>query len=918
MGWNRPEPGGAACGPAAGPAAGDTPGGTGPGTRASAVASPAASPVASCHRLTVRYPGRPKPALQDLTLTLAAGQRVLLLGPSGSGKSTLALALAGLIPAVVEAQVRGELQPARRAGVLFQDPEAQFCLFTVDEEVAFGLENRCVPPAEMPPRIARALDRAGLAVPFGHPIHALSGGQKQRLALAGVLVLEPDVLILDEPTAQLDSAGRALVLENLWALDRRTTVLVVEHNLDGVVEWVDRVVVLGPDGRLLADGTPQQVFTSFRQVLERDGIWRPRRWGPFWAPVLREARDRWPGETAASPGGEGRAPAGAAARPEAPGTGGEAPADRPAAPAPRPDPPGDPGEGPRTDAGTDPAPLVRLESVTATRGARVVWSGVTLSLGAGEWVAVLGGNGTGKSTFLQVAAGLHPPAAGRVVHAPALAGRRGGPAQAGFVFQNPEHQFVTDTVYDEIALAGRLAGWPEEVLRPRVDQLIRRFGLEGLEQVHPYTLSQGQKRRLSVASMLVVPRPILFLDEPTFGQDARTAAALVAELAALHRQGTTLVMATHDLELAAAAATRVLVFGQGRLLYDGPPEPLWDEPGLLEAAGLAAAPGAPWGARSPNGRLRGPAGAGAGGPVDGVAARGEGGARGRGAGEPGGGGAGGAVGAAVGSGVAGAGPASGPRPQEGAGRPQPVPWACRVHPAWKLAVHLALAAVILATGDPRMLAALLAVPVLVGGLLGGIGLRRWLVALAPFVLVAGTRLWTLGAFGRGEQVVGQILWYRFTAEGLESGLVVGLRLLGLGALGVLYAGTTGLADLVLGLMQQWRLSPRWAYGLLAALRFVPLFQEELERVRQAYRVRGLTGRGPLGRLRAVYRYSLALLVHAIRTAEVVAVALQARGFDGSRRRTYYRTLPAGWREVAYAVLLLAASGLALWLAGRLA
>lgn len=465
--------------------------------------------------------------------------------------------------------------------------------------------------------------------------------------------------------------------------------------------------------------------------------------------------------------------------------------------------------------------------------------------------------------------------------------------------RTPEHQFVTESVYEEVALAGRLAGLPEAELRNRVEALLARFGLADLARAHPYTLSQGQKRRLSVASMLVVPRPVLFLDEPTFGQDARTAAALVEELVRLHRQGTTLVMATHDLELAGAVATRLLVFGNGRLLYDGPPEPLLDDPARLAAVGLVAP--APQGRALPASTAK-PA-------ADGIAVAGapslraapsveparpaapagaEGGAEGR-----------SAVGSAGPQGIARGSPAPVPIRRE-----DRTPWVGRVHPVWKLGAHLVLAGVVLATDDPATLAALLAVPVVLGLLGGGIGVRQWLVAMAPFAVVAATRVWTLGAFGEGHRVVAQVLWYRFTAEGLHHGLVVGLRLLGVGALGVLYVRTTSLADLVLGLVQQGGLSPRWAYGLLAALRFVPLFQDELARVRKAYRVRGLAGRGLRGRLEATYRYSLALLVHAVRAAEAVAVALQARGFDGSRRRTFYRTLTAGWREAGYAGLLL--------------
>ena len=892
--------------------------GVGPGDAATRTEEPAVAGAgvtgsrrvaAACSELTVQYPGRSAPALRDVSLSLAPGERVLLLGPSGCGKSTLAYALAGLIPRIIEAEVRGRVEPPARAGLLFQDPEAQFCLLTVDDEIAFSLENRCLPPAEMPPRIAAALAATGLDVPFGHPVAALSGGQKQRLALAAVLALEPDVLFLDEPTAQLDPAGAALVLDTLERVAEGRTVVVVEHNLDGLIDWVDRAVLLAPGGILLADGEPAAIFRRHAREIEAYGIWRPRSWGAFWVPRLGPRRGASPtasGSAGAAGGGPGRAG-------DAPGPGGDLYAggsDGPRAGAAREVRPPLPAASPRPGsagwrAGAEEAPLLRLEGVAARQGARLVWEGVTLELHPGEWVAVAGANGSGKTTFLHLVAGLQPPAAGRVDYGPALTGppgRRPGrgtaapaPGAVGFVFQNPEHQFVTDSVYDEIALAARLQGLPEAEVAARVRDLLRRFGLEEVAGVHPYTLSQGQKRRLSVASMLVVPRPLLVLDEPTFGQDARTATALVEELVALHRQGVTLVMATHDLELAAAAASRLLVFGQGRLLYDGPPAAFLEDEDRLAAAGLLPARPGRSGQRGPATRAH----------------------PGRPGSEAGTGRAAGTRAATAASGRVDRGTATEPVARTPGGRGATPPLA-RVHPAWKLLAHLVMVVGLMAVHDPAVLAAVLAVPILLGVTLGGMGVRAWLRGLAPFLLVAATRTWTLGAFGEGQTEVARILWYRLTAEGLEHGLEVGLRILNFGALGLLYARTTGVVDLVLGLMQQWRLSPRWAYGILAALRFIPLLEDELRRIRQAYRIRGLGGTGGVtGRLAAAYRYSLALLVHAVREAETVAVALQARGFDGSRRRTFYRTLEAGWREVAYglALVLLSvlAGGLAWWL-----
>lgn len=837
--------------------------------------------AAACRALTVQYPDRDRPAVRDIDLVVGRGERVLLMGPSGCGKSTLAYALAGLIPDIIEATVRGELVKPARAGVLFQDPEAQFCLFTVEDEVAFSLENRRLPPEEMPPRIAAALAAAGLEVPWDRPLRELSGGMKQRLALATILALEPDVLFLDEPTAQLDPAGAVRVMDAIRQASTGRSVVIIEHNLDFVVDWVDRAVLLRPDGTLLADGTPASVLGRHERELERFGIWRPRSWGPFWAGRVRSG---CPERPAVAPSPE------ESAEPVTPrGSSGGPAALAPATP----EPAG--GErGPHAggdEAGVVPEPLVELRRVAAGYDGRIVWRDVDVTVRRGEWIAVLGVNGSGKTTFLQVLAGLQRPVAGEVRHAPALMAHHGRPPAIGFVFQNPEHQFVTDTVYDEVALAARLEGLPEAEVRRRAEDLLRQFGLEALSAAHPYTLSQGQKRRLSVASMLAVPRHLLILDEPTFGQDARTAAALVQRLAGLHRQGVTIVMTTHDLELAAATATRVLVFGQGRLLYDGEPEEFLRDPARLAEAGLApiapttVAPTAIAPTTAQQSVARG----------SGLAAS---------PGTP----------SPAGVGPSGHDPYGryGSSPRRAARRASRPPLA-GVNPAWKLIIHLVALAGVVAVGDPAVLAAMLAVPVLLGWGLGGIGPVAWIRGLAPFVLIAATSAWTLAAYGAGETVIARIGWYRITAEGLARGLEVGLRMLNFGAFGLLFARTTDVVELVLSLIQQLRVSPRWAYGALAALRFLPLLRDEMAQIQTAYGVRGLSRlRGPRGRWEAFKRYSMALLVHAVRQAERVAVALQARGFDGSRDRTYYRRMEAGWREAAYGAGVLTLLALAGW------
>ncbi|HEY8449950.1 MAG TPA: ATP-binding cassette domain-containing protein [Bacillota bacterium] len=784
-------------------------------------------PVLACTDLTVRFPDRRRPAVRGITLSLERGERLLVLGPSGSGKSTLAYALSGIIPRSLDAEVSGRVQRPQRVGVLFQDPEAQFCLFTVADEIAFSLENRAIEPARMPARIAEVLAAVGLEVPLEQPIATLSGGMKQRWALAAVLALEPDVLFLDEPTAQLDPAGTERVLAAVRQTAVGRTIFLIEHRLDGVIDWVDRVVLLTPDGRLLDDGPPATILRGREPEIRRYGIWWPRAWRSPWADL-------------------------------------NAPAPAPAA-----------SVGTQTPAAPE-EPLVELLGCSVAYGGRPVWQGVNLRISAGEWIAVVGVNGSGKSTFLRLLAGLLRPGAGEVRFHTGLRGRGRDLPAVAYVFQNPEHQFVTDRVRDEVAFAARVAGWPEPRIRAETERLLAEFGLSDLADANPFALSEGQKRRLSVAGALIVPHRLLLLDEPTFGQDARTARAIVEHLAKRHRQGATIVMATHDLDLAAQVASRLLVFGSGRLIYDGPPRAFLDDPDRRRRAGLdpAAAPGP--GPDAEMAEMTPPTGP----------------------------------------------PGAGRRQDKphavSLATPRPVarPPLARVNPTVKLLAHLVAMLALLAVDQPATMLALALVPVVAGLAFGR--LRPWALArrLAPFLLVGGSSFWVLAAYGEGTSVLWQGAWWRVTAEGLHNGLNAGLRLVAFGAYGAVFAMSTDLTELVLSLMQQLRLSPRWAYGVLAGLRFVPLWHAELEQLRTAHRVRGYHRLpGLRRRLDALRRLAIPLLAQAVRRAERVAIALEARGFDGSRRRTFFRRLAPGAVDLAY-LAVLAALSLGAWLLTR--
>jgi energy-coupling factor transport system ATP-binding protein len=433
---------------------------------------------------------------------------VLLLGASGSGKSTLLAALAGVLGGEEEGEERGQLlvdgadprEQRGRAGLVLQDPDAQQVLARVGDDVAFGLENLGVPREELWPRVHEALDAVALDLPLERQSAQLSGGQKQRLALAGVLAMRPGLVLLDEPTANLDPAGVAEVRRAVEqaVLASGATLVVVEHRVAVWQELATRVVVLGRDGGVLADGAPEQVLAERAEELAAAGVWLPGR------RVLEPAAERTSGEQLLSAHG--------------------------------------------LDIGRPGAPVVAR--------------GLDFALAAGEAVVVAGANGVGKSTAALTLGGLLPPRRGTVAASPGLAaGAASAPirwssrellTRIGSVFQNPEHQLLAATVRGELAVGPTALGLPDAQITARVDELLARLRLDALAEANPFTLSGGQKRRLSVATALATAPRVLLLDEPTFGQDANTWAELVLLLRELADAGNAVVAVSHDEDLSAA------------------------------------------------------------------------------------------------------------------------------------------------------------------------------------------------------------------------------------------------------------------------------------------------------------------------------------------------------------------------------
>jgi len=477
-----------------------------------------------------RHAGRRSHAVRGLDLTVGAGERVLLLGPSGSGKSTLLAALAGLLDPANAGDAEGRLtvdgldpRAARdRSGLMLQDPETQLVMARAGDDVAFGPENRAVPDVEIWRRVDDALGAVGFPYARDRRTDQLSGGEQQRLALAGILALSPRLLLLDEPTANLDPDGARLVREAVAAAQQSTgvTTVLVEHRVAEALPLVDRVVVLDADGGIVADGAPADVFGKHGSWLADAGVWVPDH-------PLPERRRR------ATPAGTGSDP---------------------------------------------PARLLVATDVGFTyRGSpRPVLSGVSAHVEAGEALAVVGPNGSGKSTLATILAGLLAPTAGCVRAAPALAGAdarrpphrwraRDLATRIGTVFQDPEHQFLTGRVRDELAFGPGRSGEAAAAVARRVDDLLDRLHLTRLADANPFTLSGGEKRRLSVATALTTSPSVLVLDEPTFGQDRRTWIQLIDLLAAHRDAGGAICAVTHDTGIVTSLADRVVTLEAGRL-----------------------------------------------------------------------------------------------------------------------------------------------------------------------------------------------------------------------------------------------------------------------------------------------------------------------------------------------------------------
>ncbi|MFD4029052.1 ABC transporter ATP-binding protein [Streptomyces sp. NPDC058637] len=528
-------------------------------------------------QVSVRYEGADRPTLSGVDLTVPEGELVLLVGPSGVGKSTLLGAVSGLVPHFTGGVLTGRVtvdgrdtrthkprELADLVGTVGQDPLAHFVTDTVEDELAYGMESLGLAPDVMRRRVEETLDLLGLAELRDRPIATLSGGQRQRVAIGSVLTPHPKVLVLDEPTSALDPAAAEDVLAVLQRLvhDLGTTVLMAEHRLERVVQYADQVVLLPSPGAAPVTGAPADVMAVSPVRPPVVDLGRLAGWEPLPLSV-RDARKRAVGLRERLVSVPLPAPEGSS-RPAAP-TPLPAPAavppgflDRLLGRRPRPAPEPEPGDG-----------ITRIEGLGVRRGRVEALRRVTLSVAPGEIVALMGRNGAGKSTLLTTLVGMIEPTTGSVLVGglhpsrtpPGVMARR-----VGLVPQEPRDLLYADTVAAECAAADSDAGAPPGSCRALVSEL-----LPGVrDDTHPRDLSEGQRLALALALVLTARPPLLLLDEPTRGLDYAAKARLVGVLRRLTAKGHAIVLATHDVELTAELAHRVVILADGEVVADGP------------------------------------------------------------------------------------------------------------------------------------------------------------------------------------------------------------------------------------------------------------------------------------------------------------------------------------------------------------
>ena len=532
-------------------------------------------PIISFRNFSFQYRAQKRPTLTDINLEIYPGERVLIAGPSGSGKSTLAGCINGLNPFSNPGACTGTLtvdgvdaphssifELSAHVGTVLQDPDGQFIGLTVGEDIAFALENSCTPQDEMHAITRHAAELVGIENHLGYAPHELSGGQKQRVSLAGVMVDQVKILLFDEPLANLDPATGKQAIELIDEIQKKTdtTVLIIEHRLEDVL-WrnVDRIVLVN-GGTILADLRPDELLSG--SLLAENGIREP-----LYVTALRYAGvditpDKHPAHVDSlvlDDTDTQKLRDWFTARP------------RPAAQPER-------------------EPLLEVKGLCfGYQKGQQALRDVSFSIGKGEMVSIVGRNGAGKSTLSKLICGFETPDAGEIfLNGKSLAEEniRRRAQHIGYVMQNPNQMISKTMIYDEVALGLQRSGLTEEQIREKVEATLKVCGLYPFRNWPISALSFGQKKRVTIASVLVLDPELILLDEPTAGQDFRHYTDIMEFLRGLNARGVTVVMITHDMHLMLEYTRRALVFCDGRLIADRTAAAVLCDPALVEQAAL--------------------------------------------------------------------------------------------------------------------------------------------------------------------------------------------------------------------------------------------------------------------------------------------------------------------------------------------
>ncbi|AQG73726.1 heme ABC transporter ATP-binding protein [Lacticaseibacillus rhamnosus] len=534
-----------------------------------------AAPAIQLDHVTFQYDSQAEPTLHDINLTIQPGEKVLIVGPSGSGKSTLGNLINGLIPHAFPGKLSGTVKVngnvvqdqslaalSLNVGTVLQDPDAQFVALTAGEDIAFALENSAVAPSEMHTRVKKWAERLKIGDLLAQAPQSLSGGQKQRVAMAGVLIDEGDILLFDEPLASLDPAtGEASVaLIDELHQTYHVTEVIIEHRLEDVLRRpVDRVVVMA-DGRIAADDTPEALLRG--QLLQKIGLREPLylEAAEFAGIDLKQATRLANLETF-----------------DAPNLGAKLAAFTT--------------EAPKMVADQPQTPLLTVAGLQfAYPKGRQIFTDLNLTLHHGEMVALVGRNGVGKSTLSHLIAGFLNPNAGQIT----LDGEdlatwsvKERADKIGYILQDPNQMISKHLIFDEVALGPRLRGWDEDRVKSAVLSALKVCGLYPFRSWPINALSYGQKKRVTIAAILVLEPALMILDEPTAGQDWRHFTDMMRFLTKLNDQGITMMLITHDMHLMLEYAQRAIVLGDGGVLMDATPAAVLTNPDVIQHASLA-------------------------------------------------------------------------------------------------------------------------------------------------------------------------------------------------------------------------------------------------------------------------------------------------------------------------------------------